>query len=329
LPEFETFCLDVEEISSGSNTTHSDISLPEYEVLCDDHVKEISSVSPTTHSDSSLYASFIFDLSINPFPPADRSNFYEFTDELIPFISPPEYDCFLFKVEPNSRDFTKDVVKEKQEKDKIGSKPDKKTGSDDDEESESDEESDSDETREEESFDPIPRTPEDSEDDGNGEEDQGLRITEEERLNEEEEAEELYRDVNINQGRGIQETLDVEDSHVTLTLVHPNGQQESSSVSSQFVTSMLNPPSDADVMMMMIRKKKDPPLDQTEGLRDGENVSASESAFAEEPVQTISQMDEPSYPVFETGTDDQTIVQSSQHPEWFSQPKKPPTLDRD
>nr|GFD10003.1 hypothetical protein [Tanacetum cinerariifolium] len=28
-------------------------------------------------------------------------------------------------------------------------------------------------------------------------------------------------------------------------------------------------------------------------------VSASESAFVEEPVQTISQMDEPSYPVFE------------------------------
>nr|GEZ97445.1 hypothetical protein [Tanacetum cinerariifolium] len=106
LPEFETLCFDVEEISSGSTTTHPDISLLEYEAFYDDHVKEISSCSPTTYSDSSLYASFIFDLSINPFPPADRSAFYEFTDELIPFISPPEYDCFLFKVEPNSRDFT-------------------------------------------------------------------------------------------------------------------------------------------------------------------------------------------------------------------------------
>nr|GFA11559.1 hypothetical protein [Tanacetum cinerariifolium] len=109
LPEFETFCFDVEEISIGSTTTHFDISLPKYEVFYDDHVKEISSGSPTTHSDSSLYASFIFNLSINPFPPADRSDFYEFTDELIPFISPLEYDCFLFKVETNSRDFTKDV----------------------------------------------------------------------------------------------------------------------------------------------------------------------------------------------------------------------------
>nr|GEX22288.1 hypothetical protein [Tanacetum cinerariifolium] len=46
LPEFETFCFDVEEISSGSTTTH------------------------------------------------------------------PEYECFLFKVEPNSGDFTKDVVED-------------------------------------------------------------------------------------------------------------------------------------------------------------------------------------------------------------------------
>nr|GEZ26344.1 hypothetical protein [Tanacetum cinerariifolium] len=112
LPEFEIFCFDVEEISSGSTTTPPDISLPEYEVFHDDHVKEISSGSPTTHSDSSLYASFMFDISINLFPPADRSDSYEFTDELIPFISAPEYDCFLFKVKPNSRDFTKDVVED-------------------------------------------------------------------------------------------------------------------------------------------------------------------------------------------------------------------------
>nr|GEU98594.1 hypothetical protein [Tanacetum cinerariifolium] len=75
LLEFEIFCFDVEEISSGSPTTHPDLSLLEYEVFNDDHVKEISSGSPTTHSDSSLYASFIFDLSINLFPPVDMSIF--------------------------------------------------------------------------------------------------------------------------------------------------------------------------------------------------------------------------------------------------------------
>nr|GEY97662.1 hypothetical protein [Tanacetum cinerariifolium] len=112
LPESETFCFDLEETSSGSTTTRSDISLPDYEAFYDDHVKEISSGSTTTHSDFSPYDFFIFDLSINPFPLADRSDFYEFVDELAHIISPPEYDCFSFKNEPNSGDFTMDVVED-------------------------------------------------------------------------------------------------------------------------------------------------------------------------------------------------------------------------
>nr|GEV43898.1 hypothetical protein [Tanacetum cinerariifolium] len=105
LPESETFCFDLEEISSGSTTTRSDISLPDYEAFYNDHVKDISSGSTSTHSDFSLYDSFIFDLSINPFPPVDRSDFYEFVDELDHIISPPEYDCSCFKNEPNSGGF--------------------------------------------------------------------------------------------------------------------------------------------------------------------------------------------------------------------------------
>nr|GEZ31207.1 hypothetical protein [Tanacetum cinerariifolium] len=112
LPESETFCFDLEEISSGSTTTRSDISLPDYEAFYDNHVKEISSGSTTTHSNFSLYDSLIFDLSINPFPSADRSDFYEFTDELAYIISPPEYDCFCFKNEPNAWDFTMDVLED-------------------------------------------------------------------------------------------------------------------------------------------------------------------------------------------------------------------------
>nr|GFC87155.1 hypothetical protein [Tanacetum cinerariifolium] len=81
LPDYEAFCFyddHIEEISSGSTTTHSDISLPDYEAFCfyDDHIEEISSGSTTTHSDISLpeYDSFIFDLSIDQFPPSDRSD---------------------------------------------------------------------------------------------------------------------------------------------------------------------------------------------------------------------------------------------------------------
>ncbi|GJV40330.1 hypothetical protein Tco_1418770 [Tanacetum coccineum] len=114
LPKSKTFCFNLEEISSGSTTTRSDYSLPDYEAfyLDDDHSEEKSSCSTTTHTDFSQYDSFIFDLSIDSFPPADRSDFYyeEFADELAHIISPPEYDCFYFKNEPELGDFTMDVV---------------------------------------------------------------------------------------------------------------------------------------------------------------------------------------------------------------------------
>nr|GEU97858.1 hypothetical protein [Tanacetum cinerariifolium] len=94
LPEFKNFYFDLGEISSGSTTTHSDISLPDYEAFYfnDDHIKEISSGSTTTHSDISLseYDSFIFDLTHE-----------EFVDELAHIISSSEYDCFDFRDLPD------------------------------------------------------------------------------------------------------------------------------------------------------------------------------------------------------------------------------------
>nr|GEW04711.1 hypothetical protein [Tanacetum cinerariifolium] len=59
------------------------------------------------------------------------------------------------------------------------------------------------ETRDEESFDPIPQTLKNSDDEGNGEEDLGLNVGGEEGHVEEDEENKLYRDVNINQRRGI------------------------------------------------------------------------------------------------------------------------------
>nr|GEZ54211.1 reverse transcriptase domain-containing protein [Tanacetum cinerariifolium] len=55
-PEFETFIIHTEETNSGSTTTHSDISLQDYEAFYfdDGHIEEISSGSTTTHSDISL-----------------------------------------------------------------------------------------------------------------------------------------------------------------------------------------------------------------------------------------------------------------------------------
>nr|GEZ21634.1 hypothetical protein [Tanacetum cinerariifolium] len=215
---------------------------------------------------------------------------------------------------------------------------------------------------------------------------ESLRIGEEERMHEVEEADELYRDININQERGLQVSQETADSHVILTPTQSDAQQESSSTSS-FMTNLLNPLIDTgmesifttgsttvtpipspqstmtpsiistfttasqlptpppqilsldlqslpnfagDVRKTMIRN--DPPLDQTGGLRDEEKEGSMHQPALHlnqlPGVQTTCQMEEPSHPVFETGAEYQPIVQTSQHPEWFSQPKGPPTPDR-
>ncbi|GKB46447.1 hypothetical protein Tco_0897200, partial [Tanacetum coccineum] len=110
IPESETFRFNLEEISSGSPTTRSDLSLPDYKAFYvdNDHFKEKSSGSTTTHVDFSQYDSFIFDLSNDQFPPADRSDLYheEFADELTHIMSLPNLECFKFKVDPDPGNLT-------------------------------------------------------------------------------------------------------------------------------------------------------------------------------------------------------------------------------
>nr|GEV62845.1 hypothetical protein [Tanacetum cinerariifolium] len=93
----------------------------------------------------------------------------------------------------------------------------------------------------------------DRNDEGNDDASLGMNVGGEEGHDVEDDDEELYRDVNINlEGRDVQMTdvhiiQEFKDTHVTLTLVNPDGQQQSSSASSQFVTSMLNPSHDAGI----------------------------------------------------------------------------------
>nr|GEU65504.1 hypothetical protein [Tanacetum cinerariifolium] len=113
LPDYEIFCFDIKEKSGGCTTSYSDHSLPDYESFCFDvdHIEEKSNGSIISHFDLLLldYDSFIFDLSIDPFPPADKSDFYyeEFVDELSHIISPPEYDRFYFDLEIVPGNFTR------------------------------------------------------------------------------------------------------------------------------------------------------------------------------------------------------------------------------
>nr|GEX85727.1 hypothetical protein [Tanacetum cinerariifolium] len=77
-------------------------------------------------------------------------------------------------------------------------------------------------TRNKEGFDPIPKTPKNTDDEGNCEENLGMNVGREQGQDEEDEEDELYRDVNINLRKGVQmadvqTTQEFKDSHVTLT----------------------------------------------------------------------------------------------------------------
>nr|GEV76182.1 hypothetical protein [Tanacetum cinerariifolium] len=141
---------------------------------------------------------------------------------------------------------------------------------DDDEQTDSDNDGDDfiypkfsthgDEDKEEESFDPIVQTPshdENSDDEDNDDDSHGMNVEGDkmdyEGANEVDDADKLYRDVNINlEGRDIQmadvqTTQVIEDTHVTLTSFNPKGQLQSSPVSSRFVSNMLNPSPDTGI----------------------------------------------------------------------------------
>ncbi|GJU64053.1 hypothetical protein Tco_1245888 [Tanacetum coccineum] len=118
------------------------------------------------------------------------------------------------------------------------------------------------ETDEDDSFDPTIHTPsrisssddEDSDNEVEGTNVEGAK-SDEEATYEEDQGNEAVEDTNTDlDGRDdvmtdvilpqVQATQEIEDTHVTLTPVNPDGQQQSSSVSSGFVSNMLNPNQD-------------------------------------------------------------------------------------
>ncbi|GJT61271.1 hypothetical protein Tco_1004804 [Tanacetum coccineum] len=118
---------------------------------------------------------------------------------------------------------------------------------------------------EDDTFDPIVHTPsrvsssddEDSDNEVEGMDAEGEK-SDEDATYVEDQGNEAVKDTNANlEGRDdvmtdvilpqVQATQEIEDTHVTLTPVNPDGQQQSSSVSSGFVSNMLNPNQDTGV----------------------------------------------------------------------------------
>nr|GEX71946.1 hypothetical protein [Tanacetum cinerariifolium] len=81
-----------------------------------------------------------------------------------------------------------------------------------------------------------------------------------------------------------------------------------------------------------LKRRRDDDADKDEEPSAGSDRGSKrhrEGKEPDKPMQTTFEIEEPSHPEFETSADDQPILEPSHHPEWFSQQKKPPTLDLD
>ncbi|GKA04219.1 hypothetical protein Tco_0677000, partial [Tanacetum coccineum] len=88
-PKIDPLLEESRQKNSGSTTTHADISLPKYD-------------------------SFHFDLSDTSLQLADKSDsvFEKLDVEFAHIISPPEYDCYYFDIEPDLGELTRVVVED-------------------------------------------------------------------------------------------------------------------------------------------------------------------------------------------------------------------------
>nr|GFC59503.1 hypothetical protein [Tanacetum cinerariifolium] len=155
----------------------------------------------------------------------------------------------------------------------------------------------------------------------------------------------------------LQVTQNVEDSHVTLTPVNPDGPQESSYMSSFMTRQVKNQVKEqVSCILPRIEESVNATLKAEVLTRSSQSSKTSYAIVADlsemelkkiliekmernKSIQrldeqrnlykalTTCEMEETPHPVFETGVDDQPIVQTSKHPKWFSQPRRPPSPD--
>ncbi|GJR41187.1 hypothetical protein Tco_1216871 [Tanacetum coccineum] len=160
------------------------------------------------------------------------------------------------------------------------------------------------EDKEEDSFDPRVQTPshvESTDDEDSDEEIQDANVEgdkmNEEETNEEAEVDALYRDVNVNlEGRDtemtdaprtiVQTTQVIEDTHVIITSVNPEGQQQSSFVSSGFVSNMLNPSPDTGIDSLFNLNTESTSL-----------IDVSVTTFSEPPLLSATTLPPPPTPL--------------------------------
>nr|GEY35753.1 hypothetical protein [Tanacetum cinerariifolium] len=94
------------------------------------------------------------------------------------------------------------------------------------------------------------------------------------------------------------------------------------------VSTRSQPPKKTTLLQVLKRRKLPGAL---ESLHKGLNLDKhlQRVCYSRGANADYHEMEEPSHLEFEIGADDQAIAKPSQHPEWFSHQKKPPTLDHD
>nr|GEV57504.1 hypothetical protein [Tanacetum cinerariifolium] len=222
-----------------------------------------------TTLDSQRSSSTSLGLRIHPSQGKNKVDWHYVRDVQINYAAYKEYHVIASGAEPPK---TKVSVMKMQSTSDTIMPPLVAKEDDDDQDDEDDDQTDSDndgddflhpkffthdeEAKDVESFDPIVQTSshvENSDDEGNDDTSHGMNVGGNEGPDAEDDDNELYGDLNINlEGQDVQmsnvyTTQVLEDSHVTLTSVNPNGQQQSSTVSSQFVSNMLNLSPDAGI----------------------------------------------------------------------------------
>ncbi|GKB12051.1 hypothetical protein Tco_0845974 [Tanacetum coccineum] len=78
------------------------------------------------------------------------------------------------------------------------------------------------------------------------------------------------------------------------------------------------------------KEKTSKSTDKSKEGSKSHHTSTGKFAQAEEPIHSDEDLEEPAHQEFDTGfTKDQSVDETTQHPDWFSKPTKPPTPDRD
>nr|GEV93866.1 hypothetical protein [Tanacetum cinerariifolium] len=223
-----------------------------------------------------------------------------------------------------------------QETEKYDEQDDAEGGGDDEEEGESDKEDDNEETREEESFDPIPKTPEGSEDEGDDKQTRLLKPSLTFRsVNAQLEAEVLTRSSHSSRtSYAIAADLSkMELKKILIEKMEGNKSIQRLDKQRNLYKALVDAYEPDKIILdsyeetIILKRRRDDEDDQDKGPSAGSDRGSKRQREGKEPESASGPLETATKSAGMSTT--RFKPRQASHPEWFSQLKKPPTLDRD